>query len=126
MMTHTFTLTGPFVPYVRMTRRGKFADPRAQAYLSCQDALRWQINVQMSRSGLLRLPERTPLAASLLFHFHHLHTGDLDNHVKAIFDAAQGVVFANDCWIDQFAAIRRPRPADILDDFCVFKIGPLE
>lgn len=123
MTSLVFRLTGPFIPYVRMTRRGKFVNARAQAYLSNQDALRWQIMAQMSAKNYLRLPDATPLRVLLTFHLRRMHAGDLDNLIKAVLDAAQSVLFSNDCWIDSISACRVPTGAE---DVCNFEIAVIE
>lgn len=104
---YSFTLTGHIVPYVRMTRRGKWVNESAKLYLASQEALAWQMKQAMSKNELLMLPERTPLQVSILITVSkRLHCSDLDNQVKAVLDAAQGVVFKNDLWIDKINARR--------------------
>jgi Holliday junction resolvase RusA-like endonuclease len=106
-MTYSFILTGHIVPYVRMTRRGKWVNERAKLYLASQEALAWQMKQTMSENDLPMLPERTPLQVSILITVSkRLHCSDLDNQVKAVLDAAQGVVFKNDLWIDMINARR--------------------
>ena len=100
-----FHLEGCFKPYVRMTQRGKFVKPEAQAYLASKDAMQLQFNQQMI--DLPMLPESTPLVVSIeIYHEHGFHNRDLDNEVKAILDAMQGIVFKNDCWVDRIWADR--------------------
>ena len=99
-----------FKPYVRMTQRGKFVRPEAQAYLASKDALQLQLNQQMV--DLPMLSESTPLHVDILIdHAHRFNNRDLDNEIKAILDAMQGIVFKNDCWIDRISA-RRVRSGD--------------
>lgn len=98
-----FTLTGPIIPYVRMTRRGKFTSKRAQEYLASQERLAWQFKEQCPEM----LPEGTPLSIVAVIETPKLHTGDLDNICKAILDSAQGIVFHNDCWIDSISIQRK-------------------
>jgi len=100
----TFALSGPFKPYVRMTQRGKWVKPAAQEYLSSKAALALQFRQQMAGEMIER---GSPLSASIeIEHAQRFNHRDLDNEVKAILDAAQGVVFENDCWIDQITAWR--------------------
>lgn len=105
MSQYHIRLDGCFKPYVRMTQRGKFVRPEAQAYLASKDAMQYQLAQEMVDRPML--PERTPLSVSILIsHNHGFHNRDLDNEVKAILDAMQGIVFKNDCWIDQIEARR--------------------
>jgi len=100
-----FTLTGKIKPYVRMTQRGKFVKKNAQEYLASKEAIRWQLRQQMEEGQML--PERTPLAVCLVFNYDGgFHNRDLDNTVKAALDAAQGIVFPDDRWVDVIYAKR--------------------
>jgi Holliday junction resolvase RusA-like endonuclease len=90
-----------------MTRRGKFVNKEAKESLTSQEAMSWQIKSQ--RNGSDMLPARTPLRATLIVEQPRgLHKFDLDNLLKATIDAAQGIAFENDLWIDELHAIRRP------------------
>lgn len=108
MSQYSFTLTGKIIPYVRMTQRGKFADPRAQAYLVNQLDLKWQLKQQMQEKDLQMLPSKTPLAVELQVGTKTLRSGDLDNFFKAVADAANKIVYPDDCWIDKLSAWRYP------------------
>ena len=89
-----FTIIGKIIPYVRMTQRSKYADDRARRYLQSQRSIGWQLKQQMRYAGAeMRAPSG-------------LHRWDLDNGIKAVLDAAQGIVFADDRWIDRLAAER--------------------
>jgi len=102
-----FTITGRIIPYVRMTQRGKYVKPEAQRYLASKDAIGLQLRQQMAANGWEMLP-RVPLAVRIeIESTDGLHRSDLDNEVKAILDAAQGVVYPNDCWVDRLEAERR-------------------
>jgi crossover junction endodeoxyribonuclease RusA len=98
-----FTLTGPIIPYVRMTQRSKWVDQRAQDYLANKTELASQFRRQCPET----LPEKTPLMVIAIIETPRLHKGDLDNICKAILDAAQGIVFRNDCWIDSISIQRK-------------------
>lgn len=102
-----FTLTGRIVPYTRMTRRGKFVNPRAKQYLASQEALAWQFKEQCTEM----LPERTPLLVIAIIETPTPHVGDIDNLTKALIDSAQGIVFPNDSWIDSIS-IQRKRASE--------------
>jgi hypothetical protein len=102
-----FRITGRIIPYVRMTQRSKHVDPDAIAYLASQDAIRWQLKQQMIDHGWEMLPESTPLLMRLHFDIGHaMHKYDRGNIEKAVEDAAQGIVFKNDAWIDDSWTVR--------------------
>lgn len=101
-----YTADGCFVPYVRMTQRGKFVQPRAQEYLDSQMAMGLQFKTCMKDKMIVA--RRKPLSVAIyIFHDHGFNNRDLDNEVKAILDAAQGIVFEDDRWIDHLQAFRR-------------------
>jgi hypothetical protein len=97
-----FDLEGhPFTPYVRMTRRGKWVQERALLYLASQGTLKAIFREQMLANGWEPF-RREPLGMEIAITMPgRLHKQDLDNQEKAIIDAAQGIVFPNDCWIDE-------------------------
>ncbi len=96
-----FTITGEIIPAVRMTHRSKFADPKAQEYLANQDVIAWQLKIQMMDSSWELIPNGTRLAVEAEVSMPEIERKqDLDNILKAILDAAQGIVFQNDCWFD--------------------------
>jgi len=118
---YRFELAGPVKPYVRMTRRGKWTDAQAREYLACKARLAWQMRAVMTENNWEMLPARTPLRCYLLVWTPaRLHTCDLDNLLKAVLDAAQGVVYRNDCWIDSAWAHRLAGP-----DAIKFGVGVL-
>ena len=105
----TLVLEGRIKPYVRMTRRSKWVNAEAQAYLASKMAIGLQANGKMAARGLAILPGRTPLAVTIsIEHAGGYHNRDLDNEVKAILDGLQGVVFPDDRWIDCIFATRAP------------------
>jgi len=109
-----FKLTGPFKPYVRMTRRGKFASMPAQEYLASQERLAWQFKQQCNGSAM---PPKTPLAVRICIQSpwpnHH---SDLDNAIKALLDSAQQAgVIPNDMWIDSLQARREFGATDCVE-----------
>lgn len=105
-------LTGEIKPYVRMTRRGKWVKPDAIAYQASQDALKYQIREQLQEKGHRTddfpiFKNQQPLRAMLTICVsRNLHAKDLDNQIKAILDAAQGLIFENDLWVDSISAER--------------------
>lgn len=87
----TFSVRGPVVPYVRVGRE-RWTD-RARRYLAWQDAFRWELIAQ--------LPTTAPLYAEgdvavALGFFRGARRCDADNLAKAILDAGNGVLFADD------------------------------
>lgn len=109
-MIHTYKLHGQFKPYTRRTYQGKKSQ-RAQEYHASQNAIRLQFQNQMQINGWEMLPERTPLFVGIsIKHNSGWHNRDIDNELKAILDAAQGVVFKDDCWIDLIICSRMAHP----------------
>jgi len=105
-----FVFAGKIKPYVRMTRRSKYANPAAQEYLASKEAIQWQMKQQMGAAGMLAA--QTPLSVIIEFHIRErMHTMDLDNLIKAILDAGNGIAYPDDRWIDQIVARRRPGTA---------------
>lgn len=86
----------PIVPYVRMTRRGKFTSAAAQRYMANQDELR----LVMHTSWML--PPQMPLTVDIAITVPREvgHRCDLDNLLKALLDAGNGILYADDRWID--------------------------
>lgn len=89
-------------PYVRMTKRGKWVKPQAKEYLASKSNLQWKIKEQMQEHGYHMMPEQEPLYASAIVYVHTSqgHRADLDNILKAILDACNGIVYPDDRWID--------------------------
>jgi len=87
-----------------MTRRGKWGSPQAQEYLSSKAAIQMQLKEQMR--GRERLG-REPLRVRVIFSVaDRLHTKDLDNLLKAVMDACNGIVWDDDRWVDEIFAMR--------------------
>lgn len=105
---YTFTIAGKIKPAVRMTQRSKHCDPQAADYLVSKQAINWQLLSQMADNGWDILPGQTPLSVSLVFEFPGgWHNADLDNQIKAVVDAANGIVWPDDRWIDNLHAARK-------------------
>lgn len=100
-----FKLESKPTPYVRMTQRGKFVKPAAQRYLNSKAALAWQMRQQMGDRALFG---KEPLKVEISFCYASGadHRRDLDNEVKAVLDAANGVVWEDDRWVDVIYAHR--------------------
>ena len=101
----TINLPYPIVPYVRMTRLGKFTSEAAQRYLANQDNLKLFMRVDLDRM----LPPRMPLAVDISVTVPQSvgHRCDLDNLLTAILDAGRGILSADDRWIASIVIDRR-------------------
>lgn len=101
-----FAITGKIKPYVRMTQNSKWTDEQAQEYLASKAAIGWQLTQQMAAQGA-RILGREPIEARISFTIAGgMHRADLDNLVKAVLDAAQGIVMEDDRWVDMIEAKR--------------------
>lgn len=98
-----FTITGKIKPYTRMTRRGKWVNPEALEYLASKEAIACQFKEQVNGQ---MFPDKTPLLVVISIETLTPHKGDVDNLAKALIDSAQGIVFKNDCWIDEIRVKR--------------------
>jgi Holliday junction resolvase RusA-like endonuclease len=97
-------LAGPIVPYTRMTQ-GSLWTERSKRYLASQYRLRVQMQVVMAASGLQMYQKGIPLRVRIHFGWC-LHNRDIDNEAKAVLDAAKGILFADDRWVDEIVATR--------------------
>lgn len=113
-----FEIQGKIKPYVRMTQRGKWVEPNAIEYLRSKRSIQLQIKNQMTLADLDKLPDKTPLKASIAIRMPGVHKCDLDNLVKALLDAAQAIAFKDDRWIDAISATRKVDT----DYACVFSV----
>lgn len=93
-----FTYTDKIKPYVRMTQKGKWSDPQAREYLASKSQLAYAFRTQMLRYGYEPFPAKTPFGVSLTYQAPNIFQFDLDNILKAVMDAANGVVFTDDRW----------------------------
>ena len=103
-----FTITGKVKPYVRMTQRSKFANPQAIQYLASKEAIAWQFKTAMAADVHAFWAAEVPLRVDIVFNVpNRKNTCDIDNLIKAIFDAGNGIVWPDDRWIDAVSARRR-------------------
>lgn len=107
MIVYTFHLEGKVVPYTRRTFKGKYSDA-AKRYHASQNAIGWQYKIQLREFDWPMMPTQTPLFLEVDYQVpERIHTFDFDNVLKALSDAAQGIVFKNDLWVDELHATRR-------------------
>ena len=106
----TIWIEGKVVPYTRMTRRGKYVKPDAIRYLDSQNRLKRAISLCISEDysdAQYVVPETAGFGVHMTFYVASMHKCDLDNLVKAIIDACQGVLFKNDRYCDTIFAQRQ-------------------
>lgn len=102
---------GRFKPYVRMTQRSKYVNPEAKEYLSSKVAMALAFKQQISHPF-----GRVPLAVNIsITHAGGFHNRDLDNEIKAIFDACNGVVWEDDRWVDRVTASRKRGEQELIE-----------
>lgn len=82
------------VPYTRMTRRSKFVSKSAKRYMSNQEALKWAF-----RENLNDWVYEGAVSIAFTVHYADKRVRDLDNCMKALGDALQGIVIKNDSQI---------------------------
>ena len=89
-----------------MTKRGKYVKPEAQEYLASKEALSWKIKNMLQNKGVDMMPANTPLRVIIRLFAPSSpgHNCDLDNQVKAILDACNGIAYPDDRWIDSIDA----------------------
>lgn len=105
-----FVLIDVFIkPAVRMTQRGKYVDPQARQYLESKEHIRILVRQLMKEKGWDPVPDRTPFYLGMVILNSSGHKCDLDNLIKTVGDALQGVLFKNDCWCDGISVIRPPQ-----------------
>ncbi len=100
-----FVLTGKIKPYVRQRRGSKRVNQQAAEYSYSQEALRWQMHLQMVQHGWTMLPGQTPLRLILIADWAR-HNHDLSNLLKAVEDAGNNLIYPDDRWIDEIQAKR--------------------
>jgi len=112
----TFIIKGKPTPYVRMTQRGKWVKPAAIRYRNSKAAVAVQMRQQMKGREKFG---KEPLGVKLTFCYERGadHRRDLDNEIKAMLDAANGIVWEDDRWVDEIVA---GRPMDSHDEDYVF------
>ena len=109
------------IPYVRMTRRGKYVQPDAQRYLSNKEMLKLAIREakynQLNDEQIKELYnnyQQTPLGMHVWIERPKIHTCDLDNLGKAVLDACNLILYRDDRWIDHLTITRHQSPTPLL------------
>ena len=106
MLIDCFVAEGCYKPYTRMTQRGKYVKKDAQEYIASQTALGMLFKQGMN--GRKMIERGKPLKVDIyIFHSHGWHHRDIDNMTKAVCDAAQGIIYEDDRWIDEKHEYRR-------------------
>jgi Holliday junction resolvase RusA-like endonuclease len=117
------SLPGEIKPYVRMTQRSRYSEPQAIEYIASRNRLRDDMRTLMLASQWQMIPRGVPLRVTVLITWCR-HNQDLDNIVKAVLDAANGVIYEDDCWVDRILAGRaNPRGVPRRVDLVVQAIG---
>lgn len=104
-----FTYPDKIKPYVRMTQRGKWVDPQAREYMASKTRLALTLKQEMNISGYVPIPSKVPFVVSLTYQAPNVYQFDLDNVLKAVMDAAQGVVFPDDRWCVEVQHLTKQR-----------------
>jgi Holliday junction resolvase RusA-like endonuclease len=98
-------LPGEIKPYVRMTQRSRYSEPQAIEYIASRNRLRDDMRTLMLANRWQMIPRGVPMEVGIIIGWCR-HNQDLDNIVKAVLDAANGVIYEDDCWIDSIEAAR--------------------
>jgi len=116
-----FRIEGRVIPYVRMTRRGKYVNPRAQLYLSSKAAIGYQYTQQMAQNDWQPFGKESLHIEISILTTGSIRTYDLDNAIKAYIDAGNKIVWFDDRYIDKIIAYRAVGE----DELAIIKIGRL-
>ena len=98
------------VPYTRMTQRGKYVKPNALRYLASQKELKLLMSIANHNREYYKMyyvPEKCPFGVQMTFYVNRLHYCDLDNLLKAVMDAGNGILYKDDMWCDEFGKTKR-------------------
>lgn len=92
-----FEFKGKIKPYVRMTQRGKYLKHQAQEYITSKKAIQLQAKMQMNRAGYEPIPKGKTFEIRCAFMLEkRVMSCDVDNLLKAVLDALEGIAFEND------------------------------
>ena len=103
-----FYVVGKVVPYVRMTQRGKWVDRQAIRYMVWKEYFGRKLKEIIQASGFEMIPKGEPIWSTMVYELPGPRTPrfDLDNAIKGILDASQGIVFENDMDVERIVATR--------------------
>lgn len=122
-----FTWTGHVVPAQRMTSRSKHIAPRAHRYLAWKDDFGYFLRQSMVANGWDMIPGAFPLSVTIEIYAPPPRkvNSDLDNVIKAVLDASQGIVFEKDMSVDKIDAWRSwgVHPAEWLRYMVFWEVG---
>lgn len=107
-----FSYDQKVVPYVRMTRRGKYVRQTAKDYLASKENLSWSFKAQMAENGYEKIGKRTPFEIEILYFAPNIFQFDLDNLVKAVLDAGNGIIYPDDRWCQEITHALKTRGTD--------------
>lgn len=109
-----------FVPYTRTVAGVRRR--QSQRYMTSKEVMGWKLKEQMRNKNLSLIASDLRLAVHCIVgRTDKLSKRDLDNSVKAIFDAANGIVWEDDRQVDTIIATRRPYTRN----FARVRINPL-
>ena len=117
-------LPGRHKPYTRMTQRSKYVSKAAQEYLSSQERIGYILLNERNRQGYSEpiFPLGVSLQIAVLYNWT-LNTMDLSNLLKAVEDAGNGIIWADDRWIDHIMVSRRKCSGEPIAYLIVSEIG---
>ena len=110
-----FSVTTTPMGAVRMTQRGKWVKPTAQKYLSYKGLIAWEARKHIKE------PLNGPVSVSMEFYFptpkrkktaeergiYPTVKPDIDNCVKGVFDALNGIAWKDDNLVVEQQSIKR-------------------
>jgi Holliday junction resolvase RusA-like endonuclease len=96
---------GPLVPYTRVGRERW--TKRATRYLSGKDALAWTLKEAAAKEGLPEGGLSGEWFVNASF-YRHAALGDIDNLLKAVLDAGNGIIWTDDRFVIGIVARRHP------------------
>lgn len=119
----TLLYTDPLVPYVRVGRERW--TPRATRYLASKDALARAIRLHAVAAGHQAPDPTGEWVVALAVSRRTAHRYDLDNVVKAVLDAANGIVWQDDHQVASIVADRLPHGRGAVGDRLAVEFTPV-
>lgn len=99
----------PVIPYTRMTQRGRWVQERAIRYLGNQRLLGWHMRLALGDTPIPVFDKDKRLKLDVTF-TGAFWRGDTTNYLKAVEDAANGILWNDDRQIDWACGIRKHGP----------------